>query len=120
MEETVGLSSACEIWKRYRKASKGSKICLVITRYSEVASVFCRDCARALLARLHAWGVVSGCRCLDAVMVSQHFWPHLLGEDMKLHPSMQKKLAEFSKAYSVIKNPRLLVWKKQVKCGRST
>ena len=47
-------------------------------------------------------------------MVSQHFWPHLLGEDMRLHPSMQDKLAEFSKAYSVIKNPRLLVWKKQV------
>lgn len=47
-------------------------------------------------------------------MVSQHFWPHLLGEDMRLHPSMQEKLGEFSKAYSVVKNPRLLVWKKQV------
>ena len=48
-------------------------------------------------------------------MVSQHFWPQLLGEDMRLHPSMEKRLDEFSKAYSVIKNPRLLVWKKQVK-----
>lgn len=54
-------------------------------------------------------------RSLDAVMVSQHFWPQLLGEDMKLHPTMEKRLSEFSKAYSVIKNPRLLVWKKQVK-----
>ena len=48
-------------------------------------------------------------------MVSQHFWPQLLGEDMRLHPSMENRLDEFSKAYSVIKNPRLLVWKKQVK-----
>lgn len=47
-------------------------------------------------------------------MVSQHFWPHLLGEDMRLHPAMQKRLEDFSKAYSVVKNPRLLVWKKQV------
>ena len=48
-------------------------------------------------------------------MGSQHFWPQLLGEDMRLHPSMEKRLDEFSKVYSVIKNPRLLVWKKQVK-----
>ncbi|CAN0530679.1 unnamed protein product, partial [Ectocarpus sp. 8 AP-2014] len=47
-------------------------------------------------------------------MVSQHFWPHLLGEDMRLHPRMQDRLAAFGKAYSVIKNPRLLVWKKQL------
>lgn len=57
--------------------------------------------------------------CLDAVMVSQHFWPQLLGDDMRLHPSMQKRLEEFSKAYSVIKNPRLLVWKKQVLVSNS-
>ncbi|CBN77335.1 Putative subunit of the Anaphase Promoting Complex Putative subunite of the Anaphase Promoting Compl [Ectocarpus siliculosus] len=44
----------------------------------------------------------------------QHFWPHLLGEDMRLHPRMQDRLAAFGKAYSVIKNPRLLVWKKQL------
>lgn len=49
------------------------------------------------------------------MMVSQHFWPHLLGEDMRLHPAMQKRLEDFSKAYSVVKNPRLLVWKKQVR-----
>eukprot|EP00904_Undaria_pinnatifida_P000085 jgi/Undpi1/10077/HiC_scaffold_28.g12531.m1 len=61
-----------------------------------------------------AAGTKEEAQCLDAVMVSQHFWPHLLGEDMRLHPSMQDKLAEFSKAYSVIKNPRLLVWKKQL------
>lgn len=48
-------------------------------------------------------------------MVSQHFWPHLLGEDMRLHPAMQTRLEAFGKAYSVVKNPRLLVWKKQVR-----
>lgn len=51
-------------------------------------------------------------------MVSQHFWPQLQGEDLKLHPIMEERLGEFSKAYSVIKNPRLLVWKKQVRIGR--
>ncbi|CAM9790409.1 unnamed protein product, partial [Hapterophycus canaliculatus] len=39
----------------------------------------------------------------------QHFWPHLLGEDMRLHPAMQARLGEFGKAYSVVKNPRLLL-----------
>ncbi|CAN0290399.1 unnamed protein product, partial [Discosporangium mesarthrocarpum] len=45
---------------------------------------------------------------------NQHFWPPLLGDDMRLHPAMSKTMDEFSEAYSVIKNPRLLVWKKQL------
>lgn len=48
-------------------------------------------------------------------MISQHFWPHLFGEDVRLHPSMEQRLKDFGHAYSVVKNPRLLDWKKQVR-----
>jgi len=51
---------------------------------------------------------------VDATIVSHIFWPTLQREDIKYHPSIERKLDEFSWEYSRLKNPRRLVWMKQL------
>eukprot|EP00624_Nannochloropsis_granulata_P001879 evm.model.NODE_19120_length_25721_cov_24.254967.5 len=52
--------------------------------------------------------------CVDATMVSHHFWPPLLEEELVLHPKIAGRVAAFASAYSVLKNPRKLEWKPQL------
>ena len=51
---------------------------------------------------------------VDATIVSHIFWPTLQREEIKYHPSIERKLDEFSWEYSRLKNPRRLVWMKQL------
>ncbi len=48
---------------------------------------------------------------LDVTIVSKQFWPGLHGEDIQVHPAIQKRMKDVSHEYSVLKNPRSLVWK---------
>ena len=56
----------------------------------------------------------SGPAAVDAAIVSHIFWPALQREEMKYHPSIKSKLDEFSVEYVKLKNPRKLVWMKQL------
>ncbi len=51
---------------------------------------------------------------VDAAIVSHIFWPALQREDMKYHPSIKSQLDEFSIEYAKLKNPRRLIWMKQL------
>jgi len=52
--------------------------------------------------------------CVDATIVSHHFWPPLQEEELALHPTMAGRMTDFASAYSVLKNPRKLEWKPQL------
>ncbi|KAL7554370.1 hypothetical protein ACHAWF_017822 [Thalassiosira exigua] len=51
---------------------------------------------------------------VDAAIVSHIFWPALQREEVKNHPRLQRKLDQFSIEYAKLKNPRRLVWLKQL------
>lgn len=51
---------------------------------------------------------------VDAAIVSHIFWPALQKEQLKNHPRIQAELDLFSKEYAKLKNPRRLVWMKQL------
>jgi anaphase-promoting complex subunit 2 len=51
---------------------------------------------------------------VDAVIVSDIFWPTLLKEDLKVHHRMQGHLEHFSKEFGKIKNPMQLIWFRQL------
>jgi anaphase-promoting complex subunit 2 len=51
---------------------------------------------------------------VDAAIVSHIFWPALQREEMKYHPSVKSQLDEFSVEYAKLKNPRRLIWMKQL------
>ena len=51
---------------------------------------------------------------VDATIVSHIFWPTLQREEIKYHPSIERQMDEFSYEYSRLKNPRRLVWMKQL------
>uniref|UniRef100_A0A7S2SKH5 Anaphase-promoting complex subunit 2 n=1 Tax=Mucochytrium quahogii TaxID=96639 RepID=A0A7S2SKH5_9STRA len=48
---------------------------------------------------------------IEVTIVSKQFWPTLHGEDIEPHPDIKKKMSAISHEYSVLKNPRQLVWK---------
>mmetsp|Transcript_10066 Transcript_10066/g.17694 ORF Transcript_10066/g.17694 Transcript_10066/m.17694 type:complete len:842 (-) Transcript_10066:19-2544(-) len=48
---------------------------------------------------------------LDVTIVSKQCWPTLHGEDIKPHPVINERMNAISHEYSVLKNPRQLVWK---------
>ena len=56
----------------------------------------------------------NGAPVVDAAIVSHIFWPALQREEMKYHPRIKSKLDEFSIEYAKLKNPRRLVWMKQL------
>ncbi|KAL3822906.1 hypothetical protein ACHAXA_010689 [Cyclostephanos tholiformis] len=56
----------------------------------------------------------NGIPVVDAAIVSHIFWPALQREEMKYHPTIKSKLDEFSIEYAKLKNPRRLVWMKQL------
>ncbi|KAL3775269.1 hypothetical protein ACHAW5_010907 [Stephanodiscus triporus] len=56
----------------------------------------------------------NGAPVVDAAIVSHIFWPALQREEMKYHPLIRSKLDEFSIEYAKLKNPRRLVWMKQL------
>lgn len=51
---------------------------------------------------------------VDAAIVSHIFWPALQREEMKYHPTIKSKVDEFSIEYAKLKNPRRLIWMKQL------
>ncbi|KAL3767505.1 hypothetical protein ACHAWU_000168 [Discostella pseudostelligera] len=51
---------------------------------------------------------------VDAAIVSHNFWPALQREEMKYHPTIKSKVDEFSIEYAKLKNPRRLIWMKQL------
>lgn len=51
---------------------------------------------------------------VDAAIVSHIFWPTLASVPIKNHPAIQSKLDQFSIEYAKLKNPRRLVWMKQL------
>jgi anaphase-promoting complex subunit 2 len=51
---------------------------------------------------------------VDAAIVSHIFWPALQREEMRYHPNIKSRLDEFSIEYAKLKNPRRLVWMKQL------
>lgn len=51
---------------------------------------------------------------VDAAIVSHIFWPALTSIPIKNHPRIQSKLDQFSAEYAKLKNPRRLVWMKQL------
>jgi len=51
---------------------------------------------------------------VDAAIVSHIFWPALTSIPIKNHPRIQSKLDQFSIEYAKLKNPRRLVWMKQL------
>jgi anaphase-promoting complex subunit 2 len=55
-----------------------------------------------------------GTPVVDAAIVSHIFWPALQREEMQYHPTIKSKLDEFSIEYAKLKNPRRLVWIKQL------
>ncbi len=49
---------------------------------------------------------------VEVTIVSKQFWPTLAaGEDIPVHPDIKKRMDAISREYSVLKNPRQLVWK---------
>lgn len=55
-----------------------------------------------------------GAPVVDAAIVSHIFWPALQREEMKYHPTIKSKLDEFSVEYAKLKNPRRLIFMKQL------
>ncbi|KAL7507453.1 hypothetical protein ACHAXN_004943 [Cyclotella atomus] len=51
---------------------------------------------------------------VDAAIVSHIFWPSLQKEEMKNHDRIQSQLDSFGEEYAKLKNPRRLVWMKQL------
>jgi len=51
---------------------------------------------------------------VDAAIVSHIFWPALQKEQFKNHPRIQAKIDQFSIEYAKLKNPRRLIWMKQL------
>ena len=51
---------------------------------------------------------------VDAAIVSHIFWPTLQREEIKNHDRIQTQLDKFSNEYAKLKNPRRLVWMKQL------
>ncbi|KAL7542585.1 hypothetical protein ACHAXR_012103 [Thalassiosira sp. AJA248-18] len=51
---------------------------------------------------------------VDAAIVSHIFWPALQREEYKNHPRLASRLDQFSTEYAKLKNPRRLVWMKQL------
>lgn len=51
---------------------------------------------------------------VDAAIISHIFWPKLSNEEYKYHPSLQEKIDRFSTEFRKLKNPRKLVWMKQL------
>jgi len=49
--------------------------------------------------------------CVDAMVVSRHFWPSIHDRAFKIHPRAATYLSRFSTRYSVLKAPRELEWK---------
>ncbi|KAL7488663.1 hypothetical protein ACHAW6_014263 [Cyclotella cf. meneghiniana] len=52
--------------------------------------------------------------CLDAAIVSHIFWPPLQREDMRHHHRIDSQLENYAMEYAILKNPRRLVWMKQL------
>ncbi|KAL3805015.1 hypothetical protein HJC23_003243 [Cyclotella cryptica] len=52
--------------------------------------------------------------CLDAAIVSHIFWPPLQRDDMKHHYRIESQMDNFATEYAILKNPRRLVWMKQL------
>ena len=48
---------------------------------------------------------------MEVTIVSKQFWPTLHGQDIELHPLIQNRMKVIAHEYSVLKNPRQLVWK---------
>jgi len=53
---------------------------------------------------------------IDAVIVSQHFWPPLQGGsgEMVLHKDIQKQASTFSEIFSILKAQKSVEWKNQL------
>jgi len=51
---------------------------------------------------------------VNVAIISDHFWPTLQSKEMKIHPSMQQELKEFSDEYTNLKNPRKLEYLSQL------
>lgn len=51
---------------------------------------------------------------VDAAIISHIFWPALQKEQFKNHPRIQAKIDQFSIEYAKLKNPRRLIWMKQL------
>lgn len=51
---------------------------------------------------------------IDAAVISHIFWPTLTDEQMKHHPRIQADLDQFSAEFCRLKNPRRLIWLKQL------
>ena len=51
---------------------------------------------------------------VDAAIVSHIFWPTLTSQEITNHPRIQSRLDQFSIEYAKLKNPRRLVWMKQL------
>jgi anaphase-promoting complex subunit 2 len=51
---------------------------------------------------------------VDAAIVSHIFWPALASVPLTNHPRIQSRLDQFGKEYAKLKNPRRLVWMKQL------
>ena len=56
----------------------------------------------------------AGAPVVDAAIVSHIFWPALQREEYKNHPRLAAKLDQFCNEYAKLKNPRRLVWMKQL------
>ncbi len=48
---------------------------------------------------------------VEVTIVSKQFWPALFGDNIAPHPLIKERMAAIAKEYSVLKNPRQLVWK---------
>lgn len=51
---------------------------------------------------------------VDASVISHIFWPTLQDEELKHHPRIQADLDQFSAEFCRLKNPRRLIWRKQL------
>jgi len=67
-----------------------------------------------LQANRRSVGDDDGAPVVDAAIVSHIFWPALQREEMKYHPTIKSKLDEFSVEYAKLKNPRRLIFMKQL------